>query len=138
MSDLPASMPKWIADHIALYRTDPDAAHLWDASFAEGSGKLPTLLLTPIGRNSGLPRPLPLIFLLLQFVIDHRFDGQLQHARDRSNLIRKPRDSQYPDSVGLVFQNHIDSGLGADQVVCVLRLDDIVVAVYDPVGNLVK
>jgi len=54
----------WIAQHIELYKTDPEKAHLWDPSNAgaEGLELLPTLLLTTIGRKSGEPRPLPLIY----------------------------------------------------------------------------
>jgi len=52
----------WIADHIELYRTDPEKAHMWDASAAGGSGLLPTLLLTTTGRKTGEPRALPLIY----------------------------------------------------------------------------
>ena len=62
MTELPAHLPKWIVDHIELYRTDPDKAHYWDASLGGGKGLLPTLLLTTTGRSSGQPRPLPLIY----------------------------------------------------------------------------
>ncbi|MCP5058011.1 MAG: nitroreductase family deazaflavin-dependent oxidoreductase [bacterium] len=52
----------WIADHIELYRTDPEKAHMWDSSAVGGTGFLPTLLLTTMGRKSGKPRALPLIY----------------------------------------------------------------------------
>lgn len=52
----------WIAEHIALYRTDPEKARLWDSTPLGGPGVLPTLLLTTTGRKSGQPRPLPLIY----------------------------------------------------------------------------
>ena len=52
----------WIAEHIKLYRTDPEAAHMWDSSDLGGPGILPTLLLTTSGRKSGEPRSLPLIY----------------------------------------------------------------------------
>ena len=52
----------WIAEHIELYRTDPDKAHMWDSSPLGGPGLLPTLLLTTTGRKSGEPRVLPLIY----------------------------------------------------------------------------
>lgn len=52
----------WIAEHIELYKTDPEKAHMWDSSPLGGPGVLPTLLLTTIGRKSGEPRPLPLIY----------------------------------------------------------------------------
>jgi deazaflavin-dependent oxidoreductase (nitroreductase family) len=53
---------QWIADHIALYRSDPEKAHLWDSKPLGGPGLLPTLLLTTKGRKSGEPRALPLIY----------------------------------------------------------------------------
>jgi deazaflavin-dependent oxidoreductase (nitroreductase family) len=52
----------WIAEHIELYRTDPEKAHLWDSTPLGGPGLLPTLLLTTRGRKSGKPRALPLIY----------------------------------------------------------------------------
>ena len=62
MADLPANMPDWISQHIELYKTDPEAAHMWDSSMAGGKGVLPTLLLITKGRRSGVERPLPLIY----------------------------------------------------------------------------
>ncbi|NNL65998.1 MAG: nitroreductase family deazaflavin-dependent oxidoreductase [Myxococcales bacterium] len=52
----------WIAEHIELYRTDPEKARLWDSTPLGGPGVLPTLLLTTTGRKSGEPRALPLIY----------------------------------------------------------------------------
>jgi deazaflavin-dependent oxidoreductase (nitroreductase family) len=52
----------WIAEHIELYRTDPEKAHMWDSSHLGGPGVLPTLLLTTTGRKTGEPRALPLIY----------------------------------------------------------------------------
>lgn len=52
----------WIAEHIALYRSDPEKARLWDSTPLGGPGLLPTLLLTTKGRKSGEPRALPLIY----------------------------------------------------------------------------
>ena len=52
----------WIREHIALYRSDPEKAHLWDSTPLGGPGLLPTLLLTTRGRKSGESRALPLIY----------------------------------------------------------------------------
>jgi F420H(2)-dependent quinone reductase len=52
----------WIAQHIELYRTDPEKARMWDSTPVGGPGPLPTLLLTTTGRKSGQPRALPLIY----------------------------------------------------------------------------
>jgi len=55
----------WIADHIALYQSDPAKAHMWDSTPVGGPGILPTLLLTTTGRKSGEARSLPLIYGVL-------------------------------------------------------------------------
>ena len=52
----------WIAEHIELYRTDPEKARMWDSTPLGGPGILPTLLLTTTGRKSGEPRALPLLY----------------------------------------------------------------------------
>jgi len=56
------ALPKWIVDHISLYKTDPAKAHLWDSSRGGGTGLLPTLLLTTKGRKSGKEISIPLIY----------------------------------------------------------------------------
>jgi len=52
----------WIAEHVALYRSDPEQARMWDSTPLGGPGLLPTLLLTTTGRKSGKPRAHPLIY----------------------------------------------------------------------------
>jgi deazaflavin-dependent oxidoreductase (nitroreductase family) len=52
----------FIRRHIALYRSDPEKAHMWDATPAGGAGLLPTLLLTTTGRKTGQTRDVPLIY----------------------------------------------------------------------------
>ena len=59
---LPSTLPSWIADHVRLYLEDPEKARMWDSAVAGGPGPLPTLLLVSTGRQSGEPRPLPLIY----------------------------------------------------------------------------
>lgn len=49
----------FIRDHIALYKSDPEKAHLWDSG---PGGVVPTLLLTVKGRKTGEPRDVPLIY----------------------------------------------------------------------------
>ena len=56
-SDIP-----FIQEHIRLYRSDPEKAHMWDSSPAGGPGVLPTLLLTTKGRKTGALRDAPLIY----------------------------------------------------------------------------
>ena len=57
-----AGMPQWIRDHVELYLSDPERAHLWDSTVAGGPGPLPTLLLIARGAKSGKLRPLPLLY----------------------------------------------------------------------------
>jgi deazaflavin-dependent oxidoreductase (nitroreductase family) len=52
----------WIAEHIALYKSDPEKARLWDSRPLGGPGVLPTLLLTTKGRKTGRKSELPLIY----------------------------------------------------------------------------
>jgi deazaflavin-dependent oxidoreductase (nitroreductase family) len=56
------AMPQWILDHLEQYRQSPDEAHFWDATFAGGRPRTPTLLLTTVGRKSGKRLTLPLIY----------------------------------------------------------------------------
>ena len=56
------ALPSWIADHVKLYKSDPEKAHLWDSSIGGGKGLIPTLLLTKKGRKSGREISTPLIY----------------------------------------------------------------------------
>jgi deazaflavin-dependent oxidoreductase (nitroreductase family) len=56
------ALPSWIADHVKLYKSDPEKAHLWDSSIGGGKGLIPTLLLTTKGRKSGREISTPLIY----------------------------------------------------------------------------
>ena len=53
-------LPSGIVDHINLYKTDPEKAHFFDASFGGGKAMTPTLLLTMKGRKSGRDISTPL------------------------------------------------------------------------------
>ena len=92
MSELPENLPQWIADHIRLYREDPDKAHYWDSSLGGGSGMLPTLLLTTTGRKSGKRRPLPLIYRKVgeDYVIIASKGGAPEHPAWYLNLTADP------------------------------------------------
>ncbi|MDD9996287.1 MAG: nitroreductase/quinone reductase family protein [Gammaproteobacteria bacterium] len=51
-----------LQEHIALYRSDPVAAHDLDSTRFGGEGLVPTLLLTTTGRRSGKQRLAPLLY----------------------------------------------------------------------------
>jgi deazaflavin-dependent oxidoreductase (nitroreductase family) len=56
-------VPDWITEHLHVYRESGGReGHLFDASFAGGGTAVPTLLLTTIGRRSGEPHTMPLIY----------------------------------------------------------------------------
>jgi proline iminopeptidase len=58
-----SELPDWIKNHVARYlATDGADGYLWDASLGGGTGLVPTLLLTTVGRKSGKVLTLPLIF----------------------------------------------------------------------------
>lgn len=55
--------PDWIADHVRRYRETGGAdGHLWDTTPVGGDGPRPCLLLTTLGRKSGLPYTHPLLY----------------------------------------------------------------------------
>jgi proline iminopeptidase len=82
----------WIAEHIELYKTDPEKARLWDSSPLGGPGTLPTLLLTTTGRKSGEPRALPLIYGAFDdaYVVIASKGGMPKHPIWFLNLEAKP------------------------------------------------
>lgn len=56
-------LPAWIKEHLTRYlASNGEDGHLWDASLGGGTGMVPTLLLTTIGRKSGEALTLPLIY----------------------------------------------------------------------------
>ena len=61
--DIPRNIGRLIAEHTALYLSEPERAHLWDATPVGVPGVVPTLLLTTTGRRSGQPRHVPLLYV---------------------------------------------------------------------------
>lgn len=90
MSDLPDTLPQWIADHVRLYQRDPDKGHLWNPG--GGESVLPTLLLTTTGRKSGKERLLPLIYKKVgdDYVIIASKAGAPDHPAWYVNLVANP------------------------------------------------
>lgn len=89
MADTEAQLPAWMIDHIKLYLTDPEKAHMWDSSLGGGSGMLPTLLLITTGRKSGAERMLPLIYKKVgdSFVVIASKGGHATHPSWYLNLV---------------------------------------------------
>jgi deazaflavin-dependent oxidoreductase (nitroreductase family) len=91
--EMPApGMPKWIADHVELYLSDPEKAHLWDSTFAGGPGPLPTLLLIARGAKTGKLRPLPLLYQEMDgnYVVIGSKGGAPEHPGWYANLRANP------------------------------------------------
>lgn len=61
--DIPKDINQLIGQHIKQYLTEPEKAHLWDARPVGLPGEVTTLLLTTIGRKSGEPRHVPLLYV---------------------------------------------------------------------------
>jgi deazaflavin-dependent oxidoreductase (nitroreductase family) len=80
-------------DHLDRYRsTDGEDGYLWDASVRGGTGMIPTLLLTTIGRKSGKALTLPLIFGRFgdDYVIVASKGGAQNHPAWYLNLVANP------------------------------------------------
>lgn len=92
MTDIPEFLPDWIKNHIELYLTDPEAAHMWDSGVAGGPGPLPTLLLISKGRKSGEEKMLPLIYKKVgdAYVIIASKGGAPAHPAWYLNLVAEP------------------------------------------------
>jgi deazaflavin-dependent oxidoreductase (nitroreductase family) len=92
MANIPDSMPSWIKDHIDLYLSDPEKAHMWDSSAAGGTSILPTLLLITKGRKSGEEKMLPLIYKKVgdNFVIVASKGGAPANPAWYLNLVAEP------------------------------------------------
>lgn len=92
MTEVPAGLPKWIADHVELYLNDPEKAHMWDASLGGGTGMIPTLLLIMTGRKSGETKMLPLIYKKVDdnFVIIASKGGAPSHPAWYRNIMANP------------------------------------------------
>jgi F420H(2)-dependent quinone reductase len=93
MAELPEYLPDWIKQHIELYHTDPEKAHMWDSTPAGGSGILPALLLMTIGRKSGEEKLLPLIYKKVgdAWVIIASKGGAPTHPAWYLNLVAEPK-----------------------------------------------
>ena len=61
--DIPTDINALIKAHIKQYLTEPEKAHMWDARPVGLPGEVTTLLLTTIGRKSGEPRHVPLLYV---------------------------------------------------------------------------
>ena len=89
---LPPGLPKWIRDHVDLYLSDPEKAHLWDSTIGGGPGPLPTLLLIARGAKSGKLRPLPLLYQEMDgnYVVIGSKGGAPTHPGWYLNLVANP------------------------------------------------
>lgn len=92
MADLPEGLPDWIREHIELYQTDPEKAHMWDSTAAGGNGILPALLLITRGRKSGDEKLLPLIYKKVgdNFIIIASKGGAPSHPAWFLNIDAEP------------------------------------------------
>lgn len=84
--------PDWVPGHIEKYLTDPEAAHLWDARPAGVDARLPTLLLTTVGRRSGEPRHSPVLYREIDgnYVVIASKGGWPEHPGWFLNLQARP------------------------------------------------
>lgn len=88
----PRALPSWITDHVKLYRSDPEKAHLWDSSLGGSKGMITTLLLTTKGRKSGREIATPLIYgpYGASYVVIASKGGAPDHPDWYKNLVAEP------------------------------------------------
>ena len=91
-TNLPADVWRHLADHIALYRRDPEAAHIWDSSIIGLGGVVSTLLLKTVGKRSGKDRYAALQYFRPdgRYVVVASKGGLAVHPSWFSNLIETP------------------------------------------------
>jgi len=124
----------WIAEHIALYRSDPEKAHDWDSTSLGGPGILPTLLLTTTGRSSGEPRSLPLIYGAAEgsYVVIASKGGAPKHPLWFLNLEAKPECEAQVGAKHVVARARVAEGEER------LRLWDKLAEIYPPYLDYLK
>ena len=85
--------PAWLTAHTDQYLRDPVSAHDWDAAPVGGTGLVPTLLLTTVGRTSGQPRSTPLLYQPTGtgFIVVASKGGASTHPQWYLNLLAEPR-----------------------------------------------
>ena len=110
-TDIPSSLPDWIADHVKLYLENPDKARLWDSAPVGGPGILPCLLLTTQGRKTGNISMLPLIYGEHEdsFMIVASKGGAVTHPAWYLNLEAEP---ECEIRVGSALQSQSPHGRG--------------------------
>ncbi|MBN9418873.1 MAG: nitroreductase family deazaflavin-dependent oxidoreductase [Candidatus Eremiobacteraeota bacterium] len=83
---------EWIDQHRELYLQDPEKGHYWDSTVVGGPGPVQTLLLTTIGRKTGQPRIMPLIYGKVDegYIIIASKGGAPQHPDWYVNLEANP------------------------------------------------
>ncbi len=82
----------WIQEHIQLYLTDPEKAHMWDASAAGFNATIPTLLLITRGRKTGKDIFSPLVYKEVNggYVVIASRGGAPEHPNWYLNLKATP------------------------------------------------
>ena len=92
-NELPANIVEILAEHVAQYRRDPQAAHLWDSGkIGLKGGLVPTLLLRTRGRKSGKDRYVTLQYYRPrgQYVVVGSKGGVEDHPVWFKNLLEEP------------------------------------------------
>lgn len=80
----------WIKEHIELYKRDPEQAHYYTVPGTKSA--LPSLLLTTLGRKSGVRREATLFYGKMdrQFVVVASLGGAPEHPAWYKNLVADP------------------------------------------------
>ena len=86
-------LPRWISDHVRTYQeTAGKEGHHWDSTAVRGTGPVPCLLLTTVGRRSGKVTTHPLVYGVdsERYVIVASKGGADTHPQWYYNLLATP------------------------------------------------
>jgi len=110
---LPSGIQKHLAEHVALYKRDPERAHWWDSSVIGIPGPVRTLLLSTTGRKSGEERYVTLQYFTPgdKYVVVGSKGGVAAHPAWYLNLLETRRCHIQVGAFSSWVEAHVASGV---------------------------
>lgn len=92
MTALPDEIKKQLANHLELYKRDPEKAHMWDTALIGIGGVVPCLMLSAIGAKTGQLRQNVVQYYRVKgdYVVIASRGGTIDHPAWYKNLLANP------------------------------------------------
>ena len=92
MTALTDEIKKQLANHLELYKRDPEKAHMWDTALIGIGGVVPCLMLSAIGAKTGQLRQNVLQYYRVKgdYVVIASRGGTVDHPAWYKNLLANP------------------------------------------------